>query len=1782
MDPAAMMQQARQQKAVPPRTPIAGLLPSYTSRGVKEEIMRQLGAGGGGGGPSVAQGPGRLALTDEMLQRRINDFEVRVAKVREIFDPREFEFATLRLFRAVGDALEQAANQAEQAAQQAKSARIDSSVDALMRSIDNEIKVAQARVRVGRGMLTGQAQVSDLGRTVQPALPPTRIAGLLPPAVGRAPNVYSTSGESQTELFARREREARMRSLFGSEPQLMLPPARPRQLGAPPLYQAPSLPPSGESAYLGGRTGSSVRTRTPGGFIGGGGPSGGGAEANAFVDASRNALAYSQALTGLRESIKGVQAGQLPLVGGIKALAGEFGQATKQVLLYGTAYKGLAFLTSLPGEAFNAAKALGTYKNQLQAVTSETGTFSKSLAFVDNLSQRFNVPLESARQGFVKLHASMQPAGFSQEQIEGLFTGVSQATAAFGLSADKVDRVNYAFAQMASKGQIMSEELKGQLGDVLPGALSLFAEAAKMSIPEFSKAMEDGAFKGEAMMQVLENVGILMKVKFGAAAAGAAKTLQGALNGIQNNLKLMYEAFGPVVNRMAAVFGPQIASLIKNVTDVVKAFEVGISKTGDSFAAMSPQAQGFYSSIQGILPSIKSLVPSFIAAAQNIGYFASSLATASQPLLGLLKLSLDFISIPFVARVGVYATIIGLLTSAFTLLKNTGIIQATIAMIRFIATLTVGQVQAWIASIQAGIAALVAMARTANIAKLSLMALKVTLISFGVGAVLVGLDFVAQKLLNIGSAADDAKRRAAELTDELARAVETGNVALTSAKLVETETKVQSLQESKKILQRLQGGGEVSLSAQDYQRLQRAGLAQGVSQSLDPLTGQPTGKGRAAGGSSQINESLKVVQSGLVSALNDAGRAEEANADALQVQGNMQRELQASRSQMKDIPPPTGADGAGGATAADKAEQERLRIAAEEQRRRIEAANHGNALMQINFQKDLELTDAGFEHKKNMIDALHAYEMSGLNDMEARQKKFEKDLEDVQMQRVDAVRKALQKVVEAQVATQAAANVASVAGAPAAPTLPAPAGAGPSFRVGQSFQGFQVTDVPGSSRAYRGGTHEGYDVATPIGTALSYAIGGVVKSINRVGKGNAGKTLEVQLDNGIVGMSMHLNEVLVEAGQRFQPGQLLARTGATGAGTGPHLHQESAAHGYKAGRAGDSMAFLQLGKGGASRSSTVNTMARRETTEARDVETAQARQRAALSIAELDIQNKLALAYQQTATIIKQNIDSIYPIGKITLENKLSQIRHDLQMQNMPEEMIAYEEKRAAAVEEGAMAEDVMKNKLKEAKTNLTEYTEAKKKSGDTSKEVQGQIALLTAEVKLYEDSIASLPAKQKELNIAMLEGAIAALKNADALKAQQDTMGLIKSSVESATSSYKGFMKEVIMGGDPAEALKKFQEALTDQVLTVFLDFAMKPVEDMLKNQLSAIFGIKTEEQAREEAVKKMEDQLKELKASKAIQANIDKNVAQLAGGAPAPEAPETPKQAAFSAASALPRGIDTSVAFGGTSLAPGAEAMVNAMNGIDYSSIFKQSTEAMTSSLAESATTSFASLGFSLNDTLSKTLEQAKETTDTKGAEWQKSLGTVVGAIGIAAGAIMGIAAGISQIKKGGAGNTLMGIGSIMASVGGAIGGFSGLIPKGGKAANGAVWTGGFQAFANGGMVKGPTLGLIGEGKYNEAIVPLPDGRSIPVQMRGTGGTGSRDLLANQAQSRPSPSVLSMSFQSTTINGVEYVDRAQLEAAMEETRRAASREGASKGANLAIDRLANSPSSRRRAGIR
>ena len=136
---------------------------------------------------------------------------------------------------------------------------------------------------------------------------------------------------------------------------------------------------------------------------------------------------------------------------------------------------------------------------------------------------------------------------------------------------------------------------------------------------------------------------------------------------------------------------------------------------------------------------------------------------------------------------------------------------------------------------------------------------------------------------------------------------------------------------------------------------------------------------------------------------------------------------------------------------------------------------------------------------------------------------------------------------------------------------------------------------------------------------------------------------------------------------------------------------------------------------------------------------------------------------------------------------------------------------------------------------------------------------------------------------------------------------------------------------------------------------------------------------------------------------------------------------------------------------------------------------------------------------------------------------------------------------------------------------------------AANGAIFSGGIAKFATGGIVNGPTLfpfanggamqmGLMGEAGP-EAIMPL---------QRGSDGVlGVRAAMGGNGMGGSSSPVLSMSFETSTINGVEYVSRDQLEAAMAQTRRQASSDGAKRGMAMTLDKIQQSPQTRRRIGM-
>lgn len=90
----------------------------------------------------------------------------------------------------------------------------------------------------------------------------------------------------------------------------------------------------------------------------------------------------------------------------------------------------------------------------------------------------------------------------------------------------------------------------------------------------------------------------------------------------------------------------------------------------------------------------------------------------------------------------------------------------------------------------------------------------------------------------------------------------------------------------------------------------------------------------------------------------------------------------------------------------------------------------------------------------------------------------------------------------------------------------------------------------GSAREF----HAGYDIAARYGTTVVAAARGRV--VFAGWKLSYGKVVLIDHGNGLRTMYAHNSTLLVEAGDKVEKGDPIARVGSTGRSTGPHLHYE--------------------------------------------------------------------------------------------------------------------------------------------------------------------------------------------------------------------------------------------------------------------------------------------------------------------------------------------------------------------------------------------------------------------------------------------------------------------------------------------------------------------------------------------------------------------------------------------------------------------------------------------------
>lgn len=136
---------------------------------------------------------------------------------------------------------------------------------------------------------------------------------------------------------------------------------------------------------------------------------------------------------------------------------------------------------------------------------------------------------------------------------------------------------------------------------------------------------------------------------------------------------------------------------------------------------------------------------------------------------------------------------------------------------------------------------------------------------------------------------------------------------------------------------------------------------------------------------------------------------------------------------------------------------------------------------------------------------------------------------------------------------------------------------------------------------------------------------------------------------------------------------------------------------------------------------------------------------------------------------------------------------------------------------------------------------------------------------------------------------------------------------------------------------------------------------------------------------------------------------------------------------------------------------------------------------------------------------------------------------------------------------------------------------------AAEGAYWSGGFSAFADGGLVTKPTLGLVGEGGEPEYIIPASKMRKAMSRYE-SGSRGASVIPASGEQSAATSAITAATMQPIDvrysverINNVDYVTAEEFQRGLAQ----AAQQGAVQGERRALRTLSNSPANRRRVGL-
>jgi tape measure domain-containing protein len=208
-----------------------------------------------------------------------------------------------------------------------------------------------------------------------------------------------------------------------------------------------------------------------------------------------------------------------------------FNSATDGIKNLVLGYLSLNAAIQTVGASFDTALKLDAINSALNAVLGSTEAAATQFQRLSEFADQYGLNLIAVGEAYKNFAAAAVSANVPLEQTNYIFESVAKAASVLKLSNDDLKGSLNALSQMISKGTVSAEELRGQLGERLPGAFNLAAKAMGVTTAELGKMLENGEIMAG---DLLPKLALELNKTFGDKIVGDVDSLQASTNRLSN------------------------------------------------------------------------------------------------------------------------------------------------------------------------------------------------------------------------------------------------------------------------------------------------------------------------------------------------------------------------------------------------------------------------------------------------------------------------------------------------------------------------------------------------------------------------------------------------------------------------------------------------------------------------------------------------------------------------------------------------------------------------------------------------------------------------------------------------------------------------------------------------------------------------------------------------------------------------------------------------------------------------------------------------------------------------------------------------------------------------------------------------------------------------------------------------------------------------------------------------------------------------------------------------